>query len=137
MTQNACSLDVLGGALPGAHPCDHRESGQAGSCRLEADQLETLLELPAMKCAETARMRGEPLQASAVRYRRFLLLEVPGAWGSSALDDSRMDADVTRQLTAAADAADTHVLLIRRPGRHPSARSGAEAPALAGALADT
>ena len=137
MTQNACSLDVLGGALPAAHPCDHRESGQAGSCRLEADQLETLLELPAMKCAETARMRGEPLQASAVRYRRFLLLEVPGAWGSSALDDSRMDADVTRQLTAAADAADTHVLLIRRPGRHPSARSGAEAPALAWAIADT
>jgi hypothetical protein len=137
MTQDACSLDALGGGLPGGRPCDHLETGQPGPCQLEADQLETLRELPAMRCAETARMRGEPLQASAVRYRRFLLLEVPGPWGSSALDESRMDAGITRQLAAAASAADTHVLLIRRPGRHPSARSGAGPTALAWAIADT
>jgi hypothetical protein len=137
MTQDACSPDALGGGLPGVRPCDHLATGQPGSCRLEADQLETLLELPAMRCAETARMRGEPLAASAVRYRRFLLLEVPGPWGSSALDDCRMDADITGQLAAAASAADTHVLLIRRPGRHPSARSGAGPAALAWAITDT
>src|SRR6266700_2427315 len=119
MTQDACSFDALGGGLPGVRPCDHRETGQPGSCKLEADQLETLLELPAMRCAETARMRGEPLQASAVRYRRFLLLEVPGPWGSSALDESRMGAGIAGQVTAAASAAGTHVLLIRRPGRRP------------------
>jgi hypothetical protein len=137
MTHDACSLDTLGGGMPGVRPCDHLETGRPGACRLEADQLETLLELPAMKCVETARMRSEPLAASAVRYRRFLLLEVPGPWGSSALEESRMDAAITRQLSAAASAADTHVLLIRRPGRHPSARSGAAPEGLAWAIADT
>jgi hypothetical protein len=138
MTQDVCSPDVLGRALPGVRPCDNRtETGQPGSGRLEADQLETLLELPATRCADTARMRGEPLAASAVRYHRFLLLEVPGPWGSSALDESRMDAGITHQLAEAASAADTHVLLIRRPGRHPSARSGPGPAALAWAIADT
>ncbi len=147
MTQDACSLSALGGGLPGVRPCDHLAMGQPGSDRLEADQLEadqleadqleTLLELPATRCAETARMRGEPLAASAVRYRRFLLLEVPGAWGGSPLDESRMGAGIARQLAAAASAADTHVLLIRRPGRHPSTRSGAGPVALAWAVADT
>jgi len=138
MTQDVCPPDALGRALPGVRPCEHHlETGQPGPCRLEADQLETLLELPATRCADTARMRGEPLHASAVRYHRFLLLEMPGPWGSSALDESRMDAGITRQLAAAASAADTHVLLIRRPGRHPSARSGTEPVALAWAIADT
>jgi hypothetical protein len=90
-----------------------------------------------MRCADAARMRGEPLQASAVRYRRFLLLEVPGPWGSAALDESRMDAGIARQLATAASASDIHVVLIRRPGRHPSARSGARPSALAWAIADT
>jgi hypothetical protein len=80
-------------------------------------------------------MRGEPLAATAVRYRRFLLLEVPGPWGSSALDGRHLDAGVARKLGAAATAADAHVLLIRRPGgyrrRPPSAR-----PVRAWALAD-
>jgi hypothetical protein len=82
-------------------------------------------------------MRGEPLHASAVRYRRFLLLEVPGPWGRSALDGKHLDATVARQLAAAASAADTHVLLIRRPGRHPSAESDTRRNAMAWAFADT
>src|SRR5689334_1539130 len=97
----------------------------------------TLLELPPLRCADAARMRGEPLHASAVRYSRFLLLEVPGPWGDSALDGKHMDAGVARQLAAAAKAADTHVLLIRRPGRHPSTRTGATNRSAAWAFADT
>jgi hypothetical protein len=88
-----------------------------------------------MRCADSARMRDEPLAASAVRYLRFLLLEVPGPWGPSALEGTHMEASAARQLASQAAAADTHVLLIRRPGRHPSARAGTEARAWA--LADT
>src|SRR5690348_12197497 len=105
MTQETCSPGVSGRTLPGSGP---------------GESLETLLELPPMRCADAARMRGEPLMASAVRYRRFLLLEVPGPWGTTALDEKRMEPAVVKSLSQAAAAADTHVVLIRRPGRHPS-----------------
>jgi hypothetical protein len=78
-------------------------------------------------------MCGEPLTASAVRYSRFLLLEVPGPWGTSALDGRHMDAGVARQLADAAAASGTHVLLIRRTGRRPPAGGGADAGPSAGA----
>jgi hypothetical protein len=78
---------------------------------------------PSMRCADAARVRGEPLQASAVRYRRFLLLEVPGSWGSSTIDEKLMDAEAARRLTAAAADADAHIVMIRRPGRHPVTES--------------
>jgi hypothetical protein len=97
----------------------------------------TLPELPSLRCADSARMRGEPLHASAVRYSRFLLLEVPGPWGDSALDGKHMDAGVARQLAHAAKAADVHVLLIRRPGRHPSAKADTANRTFAWAFADT
>jgi hypothetical protein len=100
--------------------------------------LEALRGFPPMRCADAARMRGEPLHASAVRYSRFLLLEVPGAWGRSALDGNSMDPGVARQLAAKAAAAGVHVLLIRRPGRQRSADlPGDEARPKAWALADT
>ena len=94
-------------------------------------------DLPPMRCADSARMRGEPLAASAVRYSRFLLLEVPGSWGNSALDERHLDAAVVRQLARATSAADTHVLLIRRPGRHPSSALGSGKRSMAWAFADT
>jgi hypothetical protein len=142
MTQDIRSPGAFGGRLPGVRPGDHRETGQPGSGRLEADrleadQLETLVQLPSMRCADAARLRGEPLAASAVRYRRFLLLEVPGPWGSSGLEECGMDADVAWQLTARAAAADIHVVLIRRPGRRPPAGSGDGPTAWAWAIADT
>jgi hypothetical protein len=120
MTQDAYSP----GALPG--------SGFAASPGAVA-------ELPSIRCADAARMRGEQLQASAVRYRRFLLLEVPGPWGSSALVGKHLDAGVARQLAATAAAADTHVVLIRRPGRHPAATATPDTgqQAMAWAFADT
>jgi hypothetical protein len=82
-------------------------------------------------------MRGEPLSGSAVRYSRFLLLEVPGPWGSSALDGRHMEAGVARQLASAATASDTHVLLIRRAGRRSPHGPGAGDGAMAWAVADT
>ncbi|MGH3290987.1 MAG: sucrase ferredoxin, partial [Trebonia sp.] len=100
----------------------------------------TLPELSPLRCADAARMRGEPLHASAVRYSRFLLLEVPGPWGTSALEGRHLAAGTARRLAAAAAASDTHVLLIRRVGR-PSAASGAGTGTgtspMAWALADT
>jgi len=62
------------------------------------------------------------LRQSAVRYHRFSVCwkcPVPGE-EVSALDEKRMDAGVVRRLAQAAADADTHVVLIRRPGRHPS-----------------
>jgi hypothetical protein len=90
-----------------------------------------------MRCADTARMRDEPLKASAVRYSRFLLLEMPGPWGPSALEGTCLEPGIARQLSSLAAAADTHVLLIRRPGRHPSAGASAGTEPGAWALADT
>lgn len=49
---------------------------------------------------------------------RFLLLEVPGPWPQDAR--TRLDATVMDPLAAAAGAAGTRLLLIRRPGRHPA-----------------
>jgi sucrase/ferredoxin-like protein len=86
-------------------------------------------------CADATLMRGEPIAASALHCRRFLLLEVPGPWGRSALDESHMEAGVARGLADAADANDVRVVLIRRPGRHPGA--GDQPRNLAWAIADT
>jgi len=90
---------------------------------------------PVKCCADATLMRGEPIAASALHCRRFLLLEVPGPWGRSALDESHLEAGVARRLAAAADASDARVVLIRRPGRHPSA--GDQPRNLAWAMADT
>ena len=79
------------------------------------------------RCADAARARGEPVAASAGRYSRYLLLEVPGPWGHSALDERHFTAPVARSLAGAAADANANVLLIRRPGRQ---RPG---PAAAGA----
>ncbi len=122
MTQDTCSTGIVGRAVPGA----------GSGPRKPGTSL-----LPPLRCADAARMRGEPLHASAVRYSRFLLLEVPGPWGDSAVDEKHLGADVARQLAREAKAADTHVVLIRRPGRHPSARTDAGHRSMAWAFADT
>jgi hypothetical protein len=87
-----------------------------------------------VRCSDSARARHERLVASALKYSRFLLLEVPGPWGRSALADSRLDAGVTRNVAQNASAADVRVVLIRRPGRDGTSRDGGR---LAWALADT
>jgi len=88
-----------------------------------------------MRCADAARARGASLQASAGRSTRFLLLEVPGPWGSSALQGDQLGPEVTAYLRKAAAGPDLNVLLIRRPGRRSEAVAGGESRAWA--LADT
>jgi Sucrase/ferredoxin-like len=90
-----------------------------------------------LRCADAARLRGEPLIGSAVRYSRFLLLEVPGPWGTSALAGRHMEAGVARQLASAAAASGTPVLLTRRAGQRAPGGSGDGDRAMAWALADT
>jgi hypothetical protein len=90
-----------------------------------------------LRCADAARVRGEPLAASAVRHRRFLLLEVPGPWGTSALEGRHISGEVARQVATAAAAADAHVVLIRRPGRVRAVSQADPRRAMAWALADT
>ena len=92
--------------------------------------------LGAARCADAARLRGDALAASAVRYSRFLLLEVPGSWGTSALDGKHLEAGVAAELAAAAAASGTHVLLIRRHGRPQDGASGGDGRK-AWAIADT
>lgn len=122
MTQHTCSPGITGGPMP--ETC---WSGSSGA----------LAEAPAVRCADAARTRGEPLIGSAVRYSRFLLLEVPGPWGSSALAGRHMEAGVARQLAGAAAASGTHVLLIRRAGQRAPGGSGDGDRAMAWAVADT
>ena len=122
MTQDTCSPGIFGRTAA--------RDGSGGSPG-------TPQELPALRCADAARLRGEPLHASAVRYSRFLLLEVPGPWGRSALEGRHLEAGIARQLSAAAADSGTHVLLIRRAGRHPSAVPGTGTRPMAWALADT
>jgi hypothetical protein len=90
---------------------------------------------PKVRCSDAARARLEPLHASAPRYDRFLLLEVPGPWGRSALTECRLDATVAAELAARAEQAATRVVLIRRPTVH-NPTPGPETP-LAWAIADT
>jgi hypothetical protein len=93
------------------------------------------LGLPVKCCADATLLRGEPIAASALHCLRFLLLEVPGPWGRSGLDESHLEPGVARALEDAADANDVRVVLIRRPGRHPGA--GDQPGNLAWAIADT
>jgi hypothetical protein len=97
------------------------------------------LSAPALsRCADAAQTRGETITASAVPYRRYLLIEVPGSWGQSALDERNFDPGTARRLTDAAADADLNVLLIRRPGRPAEGAAGAaNGGPRAWALADT
>jgi hypothetical protein len=89
-----------------------------------------------MRCSDGARTHGDPPHATAVRYQRFLLLEVPGPWGSAALEDSRIEAGVAHELARAADASDIRVVLIRKTGRHPPTGADDRTKALAWAIVD-
>jgi hypothetical protein len=118
-------------------------SGRAFPESLRGISEERALPPSLSRCADAARARGEPVAASASRRSRFLLLEVPGPWGDSALDERHTTAPVARALARAAADAKANVLLIRRPGRQRPAAGGgagpgsAESVPRAWALADT
>jgi hypothetical protein len=89
-----------------------------------------------VRCSDGARTHGDLPHATAVRYQRFLLLEVPGPWGSAALEDSRIEAGIAQRLARAAAASDIRVVLIRKPGRHPPVAADDRSKALAWAIVD-
>ena len=91
--------------------------------------------LPEASCSAAARARAEPVQASALTASRFLLLEVPGPWGRSALTESQLDRAIAEQLASQGDAAGVRIILIRRPGRLPAGHATDPVPAWA--IADT
>ena len=68
-------------------------------------------------CSVTARERADPLTATAVTTRRWLLVEHPGPWAFDALAGSGIDPTVRGELVAAVRATGTRLLLVRRPGR--------------------
>ncbi len=72
---------------------------------------------PAFRCADAAEARGDSLAASAPPVNRWLLVELPGAWGPRGLWDTGVDHELSRTLLRRAAAADARLLLIRRPGR--------------------
>ena len=100
---------------------DASSSAVSGRLRPEplrrATQGLALAPSPLPRCADAARTRGEPIAASAVPYRRYLLLEVPGPWGSSATDERYLGPRVAQGLARATADRGMNVLLIRRPGR--------------------
>ena len=107
--------DTGSSAIPGrAFPAAVDRAGDRTGYRTGPDP--SLPPTP-VRCAEAAQARGELLAGSAARYRRYLLLEVPGPWGSKALDERQLTAPVARSLARAAADANANVLLIRRPGR--------------------
>jgi hypothetical protein len=77
----------------------------------------------AARCADAARTRGEPIAASAVPYRRYLLLEAPGAWGR-APDEGCLSPGLAPLLDRAGADAGMNVVLIRRAGRGRPAPGG-------------
>jgi hypothetical protein len=131
--RTAMTRDTGLATIPGRpHPEASRRLGGA----LREDVGEAPLAAGAARCADAARTRGEPIGASAVPYRRYLLLEAPGPWGC-ALDEKRLDAGLAPLFDRASAAAGLNVLLIRRPGRHRAVTDRRADRPRAWAIADT
>jgi hypothetical protein len=76
----------------------------------------------AARCAELADRLGEPMVATAGRSSAWLALEETGAWGARAPGESGLDPELSRALSARAEAAGLAVLLIRGAGSKPRRR---------------
>ena len=71
-------------------------------------------------CAETARERGEPLEATASRIDTWLLVEHAGYWPYEPLDAAAFAGPVREHLAAQLAAhRPARLLLVKRPGRRP------------------
>jgi hypothetical protein len=73
-------------------------------------------------CAETARERGEPLDATASRIDTWLLVEHAGDWPYEPLDGAAFAGPVREHLAAQLAAhRPARLLLVKQPGRRPQA----------------
>ncbi len=77
----------------------------------------TAAPVTALRCADAAAVRGDPVGGTAPPARRWLLLEHSGPWPVDAVAGSGLDPAVLGPLQAAAARTATRILLIRRPGR--------------------
>jgi hypothetical protein len=75
----------------------------------------------AFRCAAASLARDEPSVGTASTVRAFLLVENAGPWGTDALRDARLPAEVKDGLQARSAAAGVRALLVRR---HGGARTG-------------
>ena len=75
-------------------------------------------------CSVSALRRGDPLEGSGSRGVRWLMVELAGPWGHSALLDSPalLPPELGREIAGRAQEADVRVAAIRRPGRRPQQR---------------
>lgn len=69
------------------------------------------------RCSDAALARGDEGHGSAPPVDRWLLVEVPGAWGTDAATASSLDTGVGTALVRRMRELGGRVLLIRRPGR--------------------
>lgn len=70
------------------------------------------------RCSTGSALRGESLAATASLGRRWLLVEIAGAWGWSAFFDSpAIDPRLARRIVQRVEAAGMRIAAIRRPGR--------------------
>jgi hypothetical protein len=69
-----------------------------------------------LRCASESVGRGEPIEATASRVRRWLVLEQPGPWGHDALLQSRLDHEIAHTLRSRATRHGVRIVLARRPG---------------------
>jgi hypothetical protein len=68
-------------------------------------------------CSSVSEASGEPLLATASRYRFWLLIEQPGPWGHDALVESGLLTGIGRALREAGRRLGIRVLLIKRRDR--------------------
>jgi len=66
------------------------------------------------ECSAASEAGGESLVGTASRSRFWLLVEQPGPWGHDPMTDSRLPADVGRELRERARQAGVRVLLIKQ-----------------------
>ncbi|MDQ3645770.1 MAG: sucrase ferredoxin [Actinomycetota bacterium] len=76
----------------------------------------------AVRCADAADARLEPLYGTASFVRSWLLIEQPGSWGSDALTQSKMPQRAALELRRRARSAGVRIVLIRRGVRFSSDR---------------
>jgi Sucrase/ferredoxin-like len=69
-----------------------------------------------LRCAAESLARDEPQIGTASRVQRWFVVEQPGAWGTEALHESRLDPAVGAALEDSARRHRVRVLLARRPG---------------------
>ena len=86
-----------------------------------SDTGEALAQLP---CSDASRARDEPLDATASRVRRWLVVEHRGAWGPQSVPSSRMSQTVARGLAQSAADVGARLLLVRRPHGVPATVGG-------------